>query len=443
MDNSDDPIQTGLSTYLGADAAEALLDRINGFSNQPNAIKGMAKSAGDPPAERAALALVEDAGLAVALGLAPSPDLEIRFLTSQPQEFWGLLTLAARVDVGVVDRMAGLLDGDANVARKLASIRRAAAKHATDLAKPPAPAVPGPDLPKKVSEVKRWLAAHPDVDPADLAPHPGQKAAGRSAAIRALGAIATPAALTVLGRYAQESYPDAVLDELHKAWGNFDRREFAATMFRQAPYTLDLGVAPSIEGIGAVPDLTSLDVVLTDGADLSPLAECTGLRTLRVGAEGAPGLLGVEPILGLPELTELHLTRTTRNADLTPLVGLAVRRMRLDLDGADGAFLLDMPALESLRLAGDPDWDDARAAEPDATVEQAKAALADVVLELARRGVRVAVYKHQRSWVTGLLERAEAADDIAIVDRSGYVGLTNDEAALENIGRHLFANLLP
>ncbi|CAM3541253.1 hypothetical protein OCAE111667_14805 [Occultella aeris] len=443
MDTFDDPILTGLSAHLGADAAEALLNRINGFSNQPNAIKGMAKSAGDPPAERAALALVEDTGLAVALGLAPSPELEIRYLTSQPQEFWGLLTLAARADLGVVDRMAGLLDGDANVARKLATIRRAAAKHAADLAKPPARVEPGPDVPQKVSEVKRWLAAHPDVDPTVLAPGKGQKAAARTAAIRALGTIATRQALTVLGHYAQDKYPDAVLDELHKAWGNFDRREFAATMFRQAPYTLDLGVAPSIEGIGAVPDLTSLDVVLTDGADLTPLAECTGLRTLRVGAEGLPGLLGVDPILGLPELTELHLTRTTRNADLSLLVDLPVRQMRLDLDGADGAFLLDMPALESLRLAGDPDWDDPRAADPDATVAQAKAALADVVLELVRQGVRVAVYKHQRSWVTGLLERAEAADDILIVDRSGYVGLTNDEAALESIGRHLFANLLP
>ncbi|MBZ2198282.1 hypothetical protein [Occultella gossypii] len=442
MDSFDDPILTGLSAYLGADAAEALLDRINNFSNQPNAIKGMAKSAGDPPAERAALALVEDAGLAVALGLAPSPDVEIRYLTSQPQEFWGLLTLAARVDVGVVDRVAGLLDDDANVARKLATIRRAAAKHAADLAKPSAPAAPGPDLPQKVSEVKRWLAAHPDVDPTDLALHPDQKAAGRNAAIRALGTIATPQALTVLGQYAQESYPDAVLGELHKAWGNFDRREFAATMFRQSPYTLDLGVAPSIEGIGAVPDLTSLDVVLTDGADLSPLAECTALRTLRVGAEGAPGLLGVEPILGLPELTELHLTRITRNADLTPLVGLAVRRMRLDLDGADGSFLLRMPGLERLRLSGGSTAEDpttitdveARPAHPD---------LAGVVLALVRKGVRVAVYRHQRSWVTGLIDAAEADPDIFTVELSGTIALTNDESELERIRKRLFANLLP
>jgi hypothetical protein len=288
-------------------------------------------------------------------------------------------------------------------------------------------------IPQKVSEVKAWLAAHPDADPAVLAPHERQKAAARAAAVRALGSMGTPRALEVLRQYAADHYPDAVLKELHTAWSRFDRREFAATMFRQAPYTLDLGMAGSLEGIGAVSGLTSLDVVLVGGADLSPLAECTELRTLRVGAQGAPGLLGVEPIVDLPVLSELHLTRTTRNADLTPLSRTPVRRLRIDLEDADGSFLLRMPNLERLLLSG---------GGSSASLEQCEA-LADVVVALARQGVQVVAYRHQRHWVDGLLQKADSAVDIFVADTNGYVGLTNDESELDGVRRRLFSNLLP
>ncbi|KRB76434.1 hypothetical protein ASE01_15840 [Nocardioides sp. Root190] len=281
---------------------------------------------------------------------------------------------------------------------------------------------PSPAAPQKASEVKAWLVAHPDVDPAVLAPHQDQKAAARTAAVRALGTIGTPRALEVLGEYADGSYPDAVLKELHTAWGRFDRRTFAATMFRQAAYTLDLGMARTVEGIGAVPGLTSLDVVFNGKADLTPLAECVELRTLRVGAEGEPGLLGVEPLLDLSELSELHLTRTTHNADLAPLAALGVRRLRIDLEGADGSFLLRMPQLERLLVSGGS---------------------ADVVLALVRKGVRVVVFAHERDWVTGLLEQAGGAADVFVVEKSGRIGLVDDESKVDELGRHLFSNILP
>ncbi|WP_193614694.1 hypothetical protein [Nocardioides lijunqiniae] len=422
MDTHDDPIRTALGAHLGDDVAERLLTRIDRYSNLPNTVKGTAKTEGAPEVERAALVVVEDPALAGALGLEATPDLG----PYPTQELWGLLTLAARADVEVLNRLAEGL-GDQEYARRLqATIRRAAAKHAaapTD--GPERPASQAPDVPQKVSEVKAWLAAHPDADPALLAPREGQRAAERSAAVRALGTIGTPGALDVLGRYAEESYPDAVLKELHRAWGRFDRREFAARMFRQAPYTLSLGLAPTLEGIGAVAGLTSLEVVLTGGADLAPLAECTGLRTLRVGAEGEPGLLGVGPLRDLPELTELHLTRTTRNADLTALSGVGARRLRIDLEDADGSFLLDMPRLESLLVGGE------------------REDLAGVVLALVRRGVRVAAYRHQRSWVTGLREQAEAAADVHLVETNGYLGLTSEESAVDDVRRQLYLNLLP
>jgi hypothetical protein len=431
METNADPLRTALASQLGDDAATALLTRMDRYSNYPNAVKGAAKIPADPQTEAAALTVVEDDALADALGLESASDAGL--FGHPTMQFWGLLTLAARADTDVVDRMAGRFEDQEYARKLLATIRRAAAKHAAaDVADEP-PASTGPDLPQKVSQVKAWLAAHPDADPALLAPQKRQKAAARAAAVRALGTIGTSRALEVLAQYADDRYPDAVLKELHTAWARFDRREFAATMFRQTPHTLGLGMAPSIEGIGAVPGLTSLDVILVDGADLSPLAECTELRTLRVGAEGIPGLLGVEPIVNLPQLTELHLTRMTQYADLTPLSTSGVRRLRLDLWDADGAFLLRMPQLERLLISAN-----AGPVEPHETP-----ALVDVVIALVRRGVQVTAYTHQRDWVTHLLEAAAQAADVFVVETSGYVGLTNQESEQEGLRRRLFSNLVP
>lgn len=432
-----DPILEALAEQLGADAAEALLDRVDNYSNVPNAIKGMAKQPSDPTVEAAALSVVANPALADALYPTYSNGVSVT------QECWGLVTLAARADVGVLDRWGAILEED-NDLKKLATIRRATAKHVAAVGQ--GDEVSGlaarPDAPDKVSQVKSWLANHPEADPTLLAPWEGQKAAARSAAVRGLGMIGTPQALETLGRYAQDSYPDAVLTELHRAWGNFDRRAFAATMFRQAPYTLDLGTAPSLEGIDAVPDLRSLDVVLTPRADLSPLAGCSQLRTLRVRACGLPGLIGVEPLLGLPDLTQLHLTETTRNADLTPLADLSIERMRLDLDGADGSFLLAMPRLRSLLLSGGSGPED-RVVATEVERRPAHPDLADVVVALVRRGVDVVVWHHEQSWVAGLVEQAEAAEGIAVLDAHGRVAITVDEARLVDLKSRMWGNRLP
>lgn len=424
----DERIQAALGDRVGADQAEAIFAKAGRFSNLPNLVKGMVKEGSAPAIESAALTIVDDPALAEDLGLEPVTGPGSFGPTEQ---LWALLPLAARADITVLDRVADRWGGKEYARKLIGSIRQAATKHAAALdpsavpvaAAPTAAASAGPETPQKVAEVRAWLAANAGADPQVLAPHDGQKAAARIAAIRALGAIGTPEALDVLGQYAAGSYPDKVLDELHKAWGNFDRRAFAATMFQQSGSTLDLGLAPSIEGIGAVSGLTSLNVILTDGADLSPLAECTELRTLRVAAEGEPGLLGVEPLLGLPELSELHLTRTTRNADLTPLAGLGVRRLRLDLDGGDGAFLLELPRLERLLLSD----------------ESARENTGDVLVALVRKGVRVTIYKHQASSFPALLE-AEGTD-VCMVEQGGYLGFTNDESAVEDVRRNLRSNV--
>lgn len=432
---ADDPVTTALAQHVGLDAAADFTAKVSRYSSWPNLIRGIATMPANPDLEAAALALIDDPSMATALGLVSSPvpgtDPTLAravAVLSVGTTTLGLVTLAARADVEVVDRVAGTLGGVSWDETHLAMIRRGAARHAaagrpTTVA--PAPQAAPPDAPQRVSEVKAWLGTHGGVDLGVLAPYDKQKATARSAAIRALGQIATPQALEVLGLYASDSYPDKVLDELHTAWGRFDRRAFAAAMFRQAPWRLDLGFASSIEGIGAVSGLTSLKVGFDGPADLSPLAECTELTTLWVASPSEPGLLSVAPLLGLTGLTELHLTEMTHNADLTALAALPVRRLRLDLDGVDCSFLLEMPRLEGLLLTG--------ALPSTATY--------DVVVALVQKGVRVVVYQHETEWVTGLRERAEQESDVFLVEARGRIGLVDDESELDPFERSLGAFL--
>ncbi|UMG94215.1 hypothetical protein [Nocardioides sp. TF02-7] len=135
----------------------------------------------------------------------------------------------------------------------------------------------------------------------------------------------------------------------------------------------------------------------------------------------------MEPLLGLTDLTELHLTRTTRNADLTPLAEVGVRRLRLDLDGADGSLLLDMPNLERLLLS----------------VEAARKDNADLVVALARKGVRVTLYRHKQAAFPGLLDQVDQGADLFLAEAGGYLGLTSDDSAVDRLGRALRSNLVP
>jgi hypothetical protein len=414
VSHDDDPVLAALAARLGDAEAAGLLRRLRSYSNYPNAVKGAAKLDAGLEVAAAALEIVEDPALAAPLGLVAEP------LMWPATELWPLLTLAARADVGVVERTAPLFAGQDYADRLFRAIRRAAATAAAPV---PTSGPDQPDVPQKLSEVTPWMSAHPGVDPAVLGPRSGQRTPARAAAVRALGLLGTPEALTVLGGYAAGGYPDAILVELHRAWGRFDRREFAATMFR--PGRLDLGTARTLEGIGAVPGLTGLSVVLRDGADLTPLAECRELRTLAVGAEGEPGLLGVEPVVDLPDLVDLHLTRTTRNADLTPLARCGARRLQIDLDGADAAFLLAMPNLQRLLVADD---------SPDADTGAVLAAL-------VRRGVVVTVHRLQAAGFPLLTESGSA--DLVVVEQSGYVGVTADPATADELRSRLFSNVVP
>jgi hypothetical protein len=445
-----------LADAIGAARAEQVLTRFDRYSNQPNAVKGASRLPSDPALERAALRVFEDPDLGAVAGLGASSLAEVL----DARALWALLALAARADVTVLDRLPA--ETTERGAPKIATIRRAAAKHAAALgpapASPAAPASPeapdsppaaagddAPELPEKVAQVAAWLAAHPAADPRWFAARRGQRAAERRVALRALGSIGTPAALDVLAGYARDSYPDVELAELHRAWVRFDRRAFAATMFRPGGAKLQLGACSTLEGVGAVQGLTGLGVIFTERADLSPLAECTDLRRLHVnvaGGSGAAGVTGVEALAQLPALTELHLVGTTRGTDLTLLRDTAVERLSLSLDGADGAFLTHLPHLRSLKLSGgsapeDAGYDD----EDDPVPLPAHPGLVDVVLRLVADGVQVVVLRHERSWVSRLT--AAVPSDVFVVERSGYVGLTRDGSDVEGLGRRLFSNVVP
>lgn len=437
---------------IGAARAEQVLTRFDRYSNQPNAIKGAVRLPSDPALERAALRVFDDPDLGALAGLDASSLAE----ALDARTLWALLALAARADVTVLDRLPA--DTAERGAPKIATIRRAAAKHAAALGSAPAsPAAPAsaeapgsspapagndvPALPEKVAQVASWLAAHPGADPRWFAARPGQRAAERRVAFRALGSIGTPAALDVLAGYARDGYPDVELAELHRAWGRFDRRAFAATMFRPEDTMLQLGACSTLEGIGAVQGLTGVGVALTGPADLAPLVECTDLRRLHVNVVGG-GLAGVELLSQLPALTELYLVGTTRGADLTALRDTAVERLSLSLDGADGAFLSRLPHLRSLKLSGGSAPEDSGYDGEDGTVPlPAHPGLVDVVLRLLADGVQVVVLRHERSWVSRLT--AAVPSDVFVVERSGYVGLTRDWSDVEGLGRRLFSNVVP
>jgi len=107
------PIQAEVESALGAERAHRLLTALDNYSNQPNAVKGAAKRPSDPEAEAVAHA-------AFASATTDDVDLELDSIG-----MWGLLTLAARADVAILDVLPA---GRANDP-KVASIRRASAKH--------------------------------------------------------------------------------------------------------------------------------------------------------------------------------------------------------------------------------------------------------------------------------------------------------------------------
>lgn len=107
------PIQAKVESALGPERADQVPRKLDDYSNQPNAVKGAAKRPSDPELEAIAHA-------AFAAATPEEVDFELDSIG-----MWGLLTLSARADVTIVDRLpASRADNP-----KVATIKRAAATH--------------------------------------------------------------------------------------------------------------------------------------------------------------------------------------------------------------------------------------------------------------------------------------------------------------------------
>ncbi|MVA76231.1 hypothetical protein GC722_09365 [Auraticoccus sp. F435] len=400
----------------------ALLARVDRYSHVPGVLKGMPKVAAGDVLVAAALEVVDDPRTAEQHNGAPTR-LAVPLL-----ELWALAALAVRADPAVADRLAEALEGD-YVAQRIPELRRSgerATRSQPSTATAPEPGVDEP--PQKVSQVKEWLRQHPDPDPEVLAPRPRQKAAAVVAAVRALGTIATPAALDVMTRYATDQPSSALLTELHRAWPRFDRRTFAAAVFLPRAGGLDLDVCSDLTGIDAVAGLRRLRLVVLDELDLAPLAGCTALQELTVLVNGSPGVRDITPLTALPELRALTLVGQTAQFDLGPLARLPLTRLRLSLDGAEGSVLTRIPSLRRLSLSG---ADGAGRVHPQ---------LAELVLSLVAAGVEVALYRHEHQWVDALVEGCGSASDVHVAATNGKVGLTRDPDRVADLERALYLN---
>lgn len=110
---TDMPIQTALEAALGTKRSDQLLAALDNYSNQPNAVKGAAKRPSDPEVEATARAV---------FAAAAPEDIDLELDTIG---MWGLLTLAARADVTILE----VVPDDRKDNPKVASIRRAAIKY--------------------------------------------------------------------------------------------------------------------------------------------------------------------------------------------------------------------------------------------------------------------------------------------------------------------------
>ena len=112
------PIPARLEVPLGTERTVQLLTRLDNYTNQPNAVKGAAKRPSDPELEAIA-------HTAFAAATPKEVDRELDSIA-----MWGLLTLAARADVTILDALPEGRAGNP----KVATIRRATTKHRKGLA---------------------------------------------------------------------------------------------------------------------------------------------------------------------------------------------------------------------------------------------------------------------------------------------------------------------
>lgn len=136
--------------------------------------------------------------------------------------------------------------------------------------------------PKNITEAKA-VAAAGDLAVKYLRKNAKQSATAAAACVRALALIGSDTALDALETYADDPR-EGVIKELLKAWGNFDRKDFARRIFsRIAKSSLRFERVATLEGLEYIPRLTDLNLWRCDQVtDLSPLAHLTSLTSIRI-----------------------------------------------------------------------------------------------------------------------------------------------------------------
>jgi hypothetical protein len=299
-------------------------------------------------------------------------------------------------------------------------------------------------LPEKVSDVEAWLAAQPVRDDAlcaRLARQPSQRAPQRAAAIRALAAIGSDAALDAITSHRPavgadgwsvaesqngDTFDRAVAQEVLRAWARFDRRVFADRMFsRLRRLRMSDGAwAEDLRGIDAASDLDDLALLLRPRCALDPLASC-GARRLSIVVPDRTGSLA--PLTRMPALTSLSiscgeaLTQSDVD-DLGALPHVAILDLGLGRD-VEVDVLLRVESLRRVRLGL-------------GRREHAKRAVATVA-ELVQRGVDVFLYAHE-PWVGDVT--SDALGGATVVSHRGGVAVTSDATRATDLRAQLAAN---
>ncbi|MCY1054020.1 hypothetical protein [Nannocystis sp. SCPEA4] len=375
-------------------------------------------------------------------GLHPSPGLaraaaevvanttsEIN--TLEVVAFWSLVWVAAQARPEIFDELEA---------------RAAQWKHepllkqvrATPMTAKPEKVKPPSLLPAKVSQVKKWLAANPGVDPAVFGRRDKQKTDEKAAAIRALTTLATPAALEVLTSYRPRdgeiwglSFGGGIPAELTRAWNTFDRKHFGELMFAGIEALSFQGDAGSlltdIRGIEAARDLRSLILGPDPSCDLSPLASCPALFHLELYVLGRTDAL--EPLARIPSLKWLAIYNGDKLEQAAiDSIGQAKKltQLSLSIDGPlDLRPLLELEALERLRFAGSDELD-------TRTIPGLAA--------LLERGVPICFYSHQNWWrVLSDPESPFVVRGVEIAKTSRYPVLCKDGARARKLDEQLAA----
>jgi hypothetical protein len=199
-------------------------------------------------------------------------------------------------------------------------------------------------IPPRNLREARALALAGDLAAPRLRYMPDWPPAHVEAAMHALVLIATEAAATALGAFAQfDAQP--VGQALFEAALQFEQPALRTRVLVNA-ITLDLSgtQVSDLTPLAGLTGLQTLDLCGTEVSDLTPLAGLTGLQTLDLSGTEVSDLT---PLAGLTGLQKLDL-RHTQVSDLTPLAGLTGLQ-KLDLRGTQVSDLTPLAGLTGLQ----------------------------------------------------------------------------------------------